>query len=322
MSMIRRILAIDGGGIKGVAPLAFLAAIERALGRPIGCFFDLIVGTSTGGIIALGLGLGFKAQDLLRFYEELAGTIFSGNRVLRLARWLGFSKYSAEPLRAALTEKFGTSVLGDSKTRLVIPSLDLDTGKVHIFKTAHHQRFEVDHVRSVVDVALATAAAPSYFPTHILEPGTPLIDGGVWAINPTGVAVVEAIGVLGWRAPALRVLSLGCTTAPFDPRRGRFLGNGALHWAFRIAELFLTAQSSASLGTAHVLAGRENVFRYSPVVPPGRYGLDSIAEIPSLRGLGEAEAREALPQLRPVFFEACAEPFVPLRTPPCAAPAT
>ena len=63
---IRRILSIDGGGIKGTMPAAFLAGLEEDLGQPIGCYFDLIAGTSTGGIIALGLGLGRTARELAR----------------------------------------------------------------------------------------------------------------------------------------------------------------------------------------------------------------------------------------------------------------
>ncbi len=315
MRAVRRILAIDGGGIKGVFPLAFLAAIEKVVSTPIAGFFDLIAGTSTGGIIALGLGLGFRAGDLLGFYMNLADRIFPGGRVLRLFKWLGFSKYSQVPLREALRSKFGDRKLGESRTRLVIPSLNLETGDVHIFKTAHHERFDLDYAMAAVDVALATAAAPSYFPAHRLESGVPLIDGGVWAINPTGVAVVEAIGVLGWSAQGLRVLSLGCTTTPFDARKAWFLGDGVLQWALKVTDVFLRAQSSASLGTALTLIGHQNLFRFSPTVPARRYGLDKTAEVDSLRGLGETEARKALPHLRPVFFEGGAEAFTPYSAP-------
>jgi hypothetical protein len=79
-------------------------------------------------------------------------------------------------------------------------------------------------------------------------------------------------------------------------------------------DVLMTAQSSASLGTAYLLAGHDNVFRVSPTVPKGRFGLDVVNEIPSLRGLGETEARDALPRLRREFFhEGVADVFVPYR---------
>ena len=110
---MRRVLAIDGGGIKGVFPASFLATVEDALGDRVAKYFDLIAGTSTGGIIALALGLGLPASDILEFYENAGPTIFSGNRFIRFLRHFGWSKYSQVPLRKALT-----SVLGDSRLRI------------------------------------------------------------------------------------------------------------------------------------------------------------------------------------------------------------
>lgn len=126
-----------------------------------------------------------------------------------------------------------------------------------------------------------------------------------------GPAVVEAIGVLGWDRGDLRVLSLGCTTSPLDVGIGRRIGMGWLYWAYKIADVFMSGQSSASIGTAQLLAGHQNVFRISPSVPAGRFDLDGIKEVLSLRGLGFSEARKAFPQLKSVFFEKPAEKFEP-----------
>jgi Patatin-like phospholipase len=301
---MRRVLSIDGGGIKGVFPASFLASLEEALGgNHVANYFDLIVGTSTGGIIALGLGLGLSAREILNFYETYGPTIFCGNRFLRFLRSLGISKYSNVQLKEALEDIFGERKLGESRKRLVIPSFNLETGEVHVWKTSHHPRFERDYKESVVGVALSTAAAPTYFPTHRSAAGTPLVDGGMWANNPIAVAVVESIGILGWSPDSLRVLSLGCTTTPLNIHWGRSYSLGMVYWGLKIADVFMTAQSSSALGMAQLLvANRETIVRISPAVGQ-RFGLDLVAEIPSLRGLGDSEARKALPRLRPLFFD-------------------
>ncbi len=308
---MRTILAIDGGGIKGVFPASFLASLEDSLGQNPADFFDLIAGTSTGGIIALGLGLGLSAKEILTFYEQHGPEIFAGNRLLRVLRHIGFSKYSSEPLRRALDSVLGNRVLGESKKRLIIPSCNLDTGEVHIWKTAHHPRLERDYKARAVDVALATTAAPSYFPTHRSAAGTPLVDGGVWANNPMGVAMVEAIGVLGWKADNVRILGIGCTGTPLDICPEGWFASGWAYWGRKLVDVFLKAQSSSSIGTAqHLISDRSNVVRISPEVA-NRFGLDTVKEIKSLRGLGDSEARKALPQLRPLFFTDLAEEFAP-----------
>lgn len=311
---MKRILTIDGGGIKGVFPAAFLAGVEDAIEDNIANYFDLIVGTSTGGIIVLGLGIGLSAKELLTFYEEHGPTIFKGNRILRLLRWLGTSKYSSTPLENALRSCFDDKRLGDSKKRLVIPSLNLENGEVYIYKTAHHPRLERDYKEDVVEVALKTAAAPTYFPTRRSSAGTPFIDGGMWANNPVGMAVVETVTLLDWPRESLKVLSLGCTAEPLNVNRGRNVSLGGLYWATKFVDVFMHAQSHAALGTAKLLAGHENIIRINPSVARGKFGLDKTSEIPSLKGLGESQAREALPKLREVFLGNHAEQFTPFYT--------
>jgi len=308
---LRRILSIDGGGIKGVFPISFLAVLEQATSARIADHFDLIVGTSTGGIIALALGLGYSAAEVLTFYEQLGPQVFAGSRLVRAVRWVGLSRYDSGPLRQALQSKFGERRLGESGTRLVIPATNLETGEVHVYKTPHHPRFDRDYLEKAVDVALATAAAPTYFPTHRTAASVPLIDGGVWAINPVGVAAVEAVGVLDWPRESIKILSLGCTSEPMDFGLARKVGLGLGPWAVNGVQVFLAAQSSGALGTAYVLAGHDNVVRVNPTVPRGRFGMDKLSEIPSLQGLGESEARKALPRLREMFFYGPKEPFEP-----------
>ncbi|MGP0019426.1 MAG: CBASS cGAMP-activated phospholipase [Candidatus Sulfotelmatobacter sp.] len=302
-----RILSIDGGGIKGVFPAAFLAAVEDTLGgAPISEFFDLIAGTSTGGIIALGLGLGLRAGDVLGFYEQYGPRIFPKRPIWS---WLGSARYDAQPLKEALEKTFGSKRLGDAKRRLLIPSFNATTGRIHIYKTAHHPRLQTDFKELAVSVALATSAAPVYLPAFRSGQEVVLIDGGIWANNPVGLAVVEAISMLGKEGTELDVLSIGCTAKPPDfTQRGR----GLLFWARRALDAAMDGQAFGALGTAQHLAGHENVLRFNPVVMPGRFALDNVQGIRELKALGYSEARESLRQLTPKFFSSQAEEFHPL----------
>ncbi len=304
-----RILSIDGGGIKGVFPAAFLASIEETLGdAPVSSFFDLIAGTSTGGIIALALGLGLRANEVLEFYELYGPEIFPRRSPFWL---LGPAKYETGPLKNALEETFGSKRLGDSSRRLLIPSFNATTGKIYIFKTAHHQRLQMDFRIRAVDVALATSSAPVYFPPYSSGREATLIDGGIWANNPVGLAVTEAISMLGRSGTDLDVLSIGCTGEPPDFTQTGF---GWKFWAFRAINAAIQGQSFSALGTAQHLAGHENVFRFNPIVTPGRFGLDKLGGIGELKAFGYSEARESLRQLTPRFFGSPADPFEPLHS--------
>ena len=136
-----------------------------------------------------------------------------------------------------------------------------------------------------------------------------MIDGGVWANNPVGLSVVEAISVLGWSRDSLKILSLGCTTEPLNIDWGRSGPGGLSYWTPKIIDLFMHAQSHSSLGTAKLLAGHDNIIRIDPVMPQGRFSLDGTKEISSLKGLGDSEARKALPKLREIFLTNPVEPF-------------
>lgn len=318
----RRILAIDGGGVLGTFPAAVLANFESKLGgRPIGSYFDLIAGTSTGGIIALGLAMGHSASELLNLYTVHGPAIFGRGRgplkdairsKLRGARHLLVSKHDPGPLKAALNTVLQDRRLGDARTRLLIPAWHPVARKVYIYKTAHHPRFSSDYKDLAVDVAMATAAAPTYFPHYVTERSTALSDGGTWANNPTALAVVEAIGVLGWPRESLRVLSLGCLNETYSiPTWG-----GATTLGKKIINLFMDGQSSGALGIAKILTGDEHdrhaIFRIDHAVPRGKYKMDDPRVIPPLTSLGNAIGREQFPLLDGVFFEHPAEPFVPV----------
>lgn len=323
----RRILTIDGGGLKGALPAAFLAEMERLTGKRVVDQFDLIAGTSTGGIIALGLGLGISAAEILRFYRERGPTIFdqepvtgafSGTRswfrsLRRKARHLRTAKYEASELRGALEHVFGARRIGDSVTRLVIPAYDSAHGGPYVFKTAHHERFRVDHLRSAVDAALATAAAPSYLPAHNFEGASHLLDGGVWANNPMGSAAIEAATVLRWPMEKVRLLSLGCTGTVQSVKS--VAGMKDVKW---LLELMFQGQDRFSHATAKLLLGHPHtnphLRRINPTVEPGFASLDDASKIEALVRMGNASARSHLPDIEKCFFLGTREPFVPFHS--------
>lgn len=306
----RRILTIDGGGIKGVFPAAFLAQLEDKLGSPVVDYFDMIAGTSTGGIIALALGLGMTAAEILKLYCDNAKRIFPprfGSRIRAIFR----SKYTNFVLRDVLEGIFQDRRLGESRVRLLIPSLNLASERVHVYKTSHHPEIMHDYKLEAVDVALATVAAPTYFPIHLSPDGVPYIDGSVWAHNPLGLAVIEAIGILQWPRNAIRVLSLGCTTKRLDVPWQKRTSYGASYWGARLAQVFTAAQSSSAVITANSLIGATNLFRVSPDMSAQRFTLDGVRHLEHLQRLGKAEATREFPMLRDAFFALKAPAFVP-----------
>lgn len=182
-----RILSLDGGGIKGIFPAAALAELERLYlgGAPIGDYFELIAGVSTGGILALGMGLGIPASELLELYLRRGGQIFPpGARWRRAALRMLRPAYRRGPLDAVLWEVLGDWKLRDSRARLCIPALDgRYGGEAYIFKTPHHPDFRQDGDAPMRRVAAATSAAPTYFPL-VQRGGYIFADGGVWAKTP------------------------------------------------------------------------------------------------------------------------------------------
>jgi patatin-like phospholipase/acyl hydrolase len=213
-----KILSIDGGGLRGMFPAALLAWLEEHTGATIADHFDLIVGTSTGGIIALGLAAGLPAAHIREFYTQKGPLIFPRKRGRLTEAWRALRKYGMvrherEPLEKALREVLGQLTMGDLKKRVVVPTFDAVAGEIRLIKTAHHSHIRRDHQRTLVDVALATSAAPTYLPGHTTKLGERLLDGGIWANNPIAVAVVEAVGYLRISPESVRVLSLGTTRA-------------------------------------------------------------------------------------------------------------
>jgi len=222
-------------------------------------YFDLIVGTSTGGIIALGLGAGLTASEILSFYIERGKNVFSGH----FWKWGVFSpKYSFNILRENLNEVLGNTKLKDSKTALCIPSYEGKFGEVYIFKTPHHPRFFLDKNESITNIALATSAAPANFKPFI-KGGYIHVDGGLFANNPIMVGIVDALTNFQLKANQVKVLSIGCESDKTPLRRRHLNFSGKISWRDSIF-ISLSLQSQNALGQAKLLVGPNNIFRLYP----------------------------------------------------------
>ncbi|WP_261330316.1 CBASS cGAMP-activated phospholipase [Rhizobium leguminosarum] len=209
-----RILSVDGGGIRGIFPAAYLAEIENCFlnGKSVSSHFDMIAGTSTGGIVALGLAHGMTAKQVLEIYTERGQTIFPtpkglGGLVKKL-RFLTKPKHDHRVLKDELLRIFRGKVLDDAATRLVIPTFEAVHGEPYIYKTPHHPDYQLDRHKTFVDAALHTTAAPAYF-AAVDNDGHIMIDGGVWANNPVMTALVDVIACYDVPLENIRILSLG-----------------------------------------------------------------------------------------------------------------
>lgn len=318
-----RILSLDGGGIKGSFTASVLTALEEDTGLSVADHFDLITGTSTGGIIAIGLGLGLPARKICDFYEEQGSNIFPGTSLVQRVRggvsqWLG-PKHSHIVLREALAGVFGERKFGESKCRLVIPTYDAFAGRIFLMKTAHHERFKYDINAPAVDVALATSAAPTYFaaspfPAHA---NASYVDGGIWANNPVMVGVTEAVAFLGVPLGDINMLSIGTTMKPFNI--AKHAESGIAQWNAGLVEVMFEGQVEASLAQAKLLLeGR--LHRINVTAKEGEFTLDDARpeKIQHLINLGRGEAvkKENLEVVKARFLNGTpASQFVALHLP-------
>lgn len=212
-----RILCLDGGGICGTFTASVLDYWERTTGRNIATHFDLIAGTSTGGILAIGLGIGLRAEHLLNFYKTDGTKIFpntSGTHsILHSIRHWFESKFDQGVLETSIQNAFAPTQkthLNQSRTRLLVPAYDSVSDQMVLFRTPHGSNAGGVPLWECVKVALATSAAPTYF--NPVQIGTyKAIDGGVWANSPTTAAYAEAVHELGISPDRIEILSVGTT---------------------------------------------------------------------------------------------------------------
>lgn len=304
------VLSLDGGGLKGIYSAAVLAALEEDFGVRVVDHVDLIAGTSTGGILALGLGAGLSPAEILEFYCDHASAIFPGRR-----KGPGFlrRRYSSEPLRQLLAGVLGERLFGQSETRLLVSAYDIDCDDVYLFRTPHAPHLRRDWRVSMVDVALATSAAPGYFAPHPLD-GMRLIDGGVFANNPAMLGLIEAARFCRQPLETIRVLSLGTTSEHNVTSRNRFFLGGLIQYRGSLPGYVMRGQSRTAENHPSLLVPEGHFTRVDPIVPVGMASLDSL-DPADLIGRARADSRRVGADLA-AFFAHKRNTYQPLQPGP------
>jgi len=336
-----QILSLIGGGIRGAFVTAFLDRIEQKLGRPIAESFDLIAGTSTGGIIAAGLALGMPASQMHDFYVRYGEKIFSPRpryRAKSIYRWIfpianwvfkkktggnldaAFrARFCPHALQESFDEGFGERTLGTVDfTRLIIPAVNLTQGKPHVFRSRHLPLGVLDQHVKVSDVVIAATAAPTYFP-HRQIGDCAYVDGGVWAADPSMLAFAEAIRIQQFEQGMeglphcdvndIHLLSIGTGRAQFSlspPGSDA----GLLYWAPRVADLMGTSQVQGIHLPLKFLLG--NRYRHINFRMTEKWGLDATEHIPQLFEKGKSHAEKSYDMINEGFFQHQRKPFEPL----------
>jgi uncharacterized protein len=281
-----RILSIDGGGIRGILTAVLLERLEAAHPGFLNQI-DLFVGTSTGGLLALGLAYGFEPEEAREIYEDWGGRVFYRSwldRLHSLGNLIG-SRYTFSGLKTALEFYFGELTLGDLPKRVLVSSFDLD----HIpsdpftprsWKAKFFHNYPVagsDSCETVVDVGIRTSAAPTYFPIY-----QGFIDGGVVVNNPAMAGLAQALHVPtgGQDIQNLVLLSLGTGINPryIESQDGNW---GFVQWAPQLTNLMLEGGADVVDYQCRQILGRRYL-RSNPLLPYP-IGMDDVSAIELLK---------------------------------------
>ena len=204
------ILAIDGGGFRGIFAAHILKRMEEEWQIDWQSQFGMLAGTSTGAILAAGLACELTAAKLSDFYETHGKAIFTRRRWARLDVFQLFtSRYSSDKLKELLEKELGDTLLGDIKIPLILPTVDIGNGCVHVLKSRYVPAFTRDYGVRVSDAVLASCSAPTYFDPVVISDKYRLADGGLWANSPSLVAAIDASYRLKIPLENIRVLSIG-----------------------------------------------------------------------------------------------------------------
>lgn len=263
------ILALTGGGFRGYFTALVLARIEEQLAAPCHKVFNLIAGTSIGGIIALGLAFGISAQEIATTIGDFGNKIFPDSRFKKLRRLLG-PTYTAGPITDSLHRLLGDKVnrpIAEALSNVMVVTVSPGAGKMEVLASWDEHRTAAVTVK---DAALATSAAPTYFKAHRLKSGIPdldLLDGGIAANAPDAVAIQRAVTELGWPESQIAVLSVGtCASiegaaASLRPSAVGYIGALYKLGGRGVVNLLMAVQEDRGIGEAVARLGTERHLR-------------------------------------------------------------
>ena len=307
-----RVLCLDGGGIRGIIPAMVVAELERRTGQPACELFDLIAGTSTGGIIAMGLVLpgpdgkpAFSAADGVAIYEDRGPHIFSRDR-MDLLQSLGgvlHERYHADGLMKILDEVFGTVRISEALTDVLLASYEITRRETFLFSSRQAQR-DPGHDFLMHDAVRSTTAAPTYFEPHrVVDPGGRthvFIDGAVFANSPAICAFAEIEREHFGSDVVLASIGAGSLTHRFEYDDVRDWG--VAHWARPLLEIVLDGSAETSDHVLGELLGPERYFRFQQELGEASDTLDNVkpGNLRALKREGErlvAESSERIDAL-------------------------
>lgn len=232
-----RILSLSGGGYLGLYTAVVLAQLEQKTGAPLGRRFDLLAGTSVGGLLAMALAFEVPMASIVALFHDHGEEVFSARRLpagtvtrlIDLTRSVMGPKYTGAALRAQLQQAFGERTLGQAAHAVVVPAVDVTHSVTKVFKTPHVDASHGDQACKAVDITMATCAAPAYFPSVPIA-GRLYADGGLFAVAPDLVAMHEAEHFMGIDAAQVRMVSIGTATAHYQPSEQVDADAGAVGW--------------------------------------------------------------------------------------------
>lgn len=293
-----KILSIDGGGIRGLYPATFLANLQDKLESvQIYQYFDLIVGTSTGGIIAIALSLGIHPKKIVTLYKDEGKNVFK-QEIFR--KGIRRPKYSNIHLVSLLKEIYGEEThLKDAKTALCLPSVNINTASPKVFKTPRLPEIFADAVLPCWKVAAATAAAPVFFPAVSVYEDDAHVDGGLWANNPAMVGVTEAIRI-GYSLKQIKLLSIGTGKVNLFKTTKESTNAGILSWKDDIFNLMGLTQSEST----HNMIGFWGLAEYCRInssISP-EFSIDNIEHLGELEEIARQKSQETIQDVIQRFF--------------------
>lgn len=344
-----RILSLVGGGLRGAFAIGLLAELERRLPQPLWMYFDLVAGTSTGAITASALSCGLTAQELEEFYDRHSAAIFHPRDPYRPPQYLRpiypllrhllarrgrnldhffQSRYCPFRLTSAMEEGFGTRTMRMAdKCRLVVPTVNLTDGVTSVFRTPHLPIESESYNYRVVDVIVASAAAPTYFPHKRMPDGKDYADGGLWAIDPGVVALSESVAIMehccrridaAFDLQDVAMLSLGTGQATYSlspPGEDA----GLLFWGQHVADVMGISQVQGTQLPLRIVLGDRYRQVDFPLQDPS-WTLDNAQVTRRIFELGHQYGTQHADELIDRFFRETTQPYTPYSAVPTSEP--